>query len=135
MAEDEMIELLKKISEDIGAIKKYLRFQARDAIIALLNQIATTPERQQIWRLCEGTRSTDQIASETGVALRSVQYFLQQVEDAGLVVREKRGYPKRIEDIIPSEWKPWKPKKVSGEVTAPAEEVKPETTEETKGVE
>lgn len=112
MVEDEMIELLKKISDDIGEIKKFARFQARDAICTLLNKIAKTSERQQMWRLADGTLSNEQIADQIGVTVRSVQYFVQDAENERLIITEKRGYPKRAMDIIPLEWKPWKPKRV-----------------------
>ena len=102
--------LLKQISEDIKAIRNYARIQARIAISATLREIAKTPERQQMWRLFDGTKSTEQIAKEVSVTTRSVQYFVQDADDAGLLVTEKRGYPKRLEDVIPSEWKLWKPK-------------------------
>lgn len=102
--------LIKQISEDIRAIRNYMRLQARIAILASLRDIAKTPERQQMWRLFEGTKNTEQIAKEIGVSTRSVQYFVQDADDAGLLVTEKRGYPKRVENVIPTEWKPWKPK-------------------------
>jgi hypothetical protein len=111
-AEDEMISLLKRMADDIKVMKSYARFQARDAIVSVLNKIATTPERQQMWRLFDGTISNDAIAKLIGVTLRSVQYFVQDAESEGLVIAEKRGYPKRIEDVFPTEWKAWKPKKV-----------------------
>lgn len=116
MTKNEKLELLEKISEDISTIKRYTRFQARDAILTVLKNIATTPERQQMWRLADGTLGNEQIASEIGVTMRAVQYFVRDAENAGLLIIEKRGYPKRIEDIFPSEWKPWKPKKVQEEM-------------------
>jgi len=132
--EDEMVELLKKISEEISAIKRYARFQARDAISTTLNKVATTPERQQMWRLADGTRSNEEIATQIGVSLRSVQYFVQEAEDAGLIIVEKRGYPKRIEDIIPPEWKPWKPKQAKVEAQPqPQETVVTEEKQDVKG--
>jgi hypothetical protein len=109
--EDEMILLLKKIAEDIRSVKAYARFQARDAITVVLSKIATTPDRQQMWRLADGSLSNDQISKQVGVTLRSVQYFVQEAESAGLFVTEKRGYPKRVEDVFPIDWKTWKPKK------------------------
>ena len=115
MAKDEMVDLLKKISEDIGVIKRYARFQAMDAISIILGKVATTPERQQMWRLADGTLSNAQIANQIGVKLRTVQYFVQEAQNVGLIIMEKRGYPKRVENIIPPEWKPWKPKRVKVE--------------------
>lgn len=130
MTEEETISLLKKICDDISMIKKYAKFQARDAISTVLKKIATTPERQQMWRLCDGTKSTEQIASEIGVSTRSVQYFVQEADNAGLLIKEKRGYPKRIEDVFPPEWKPWKPKKVQGEKQPQPQKIETEIMEE-----
>jgi hypothetical protein len=107
----DILRALKNISEDVKAIRTYALLQARLAIIALLGEIAKTPERQQIWRLCDGTRSTEQISSEIGISIRSVQYFIQDADQAGLLVIERRGYPKRIENVIPSAWKAWRRKK------------------------
>jgi hypothetical protein len=110
VSEDEMIRLLKKISEDIAVIKRYARVQASSGISSMLKVVAKTPERQEMWRLADGTHSNEEIANRIGVTLRSVQYFVQEAEDAELIIMERRGYPKRIANLIPPEWKPWKPK-------------------------
>lgn len=110
MSEDEMISLLQKISEDIATMKNFAKLQAMGAISTILCKIASTPERQQMWRLADGNRSNEEIARMVGVALRSVQYFVQEAQDAGLIIMKRRGYPSRIVDVFPSEWKPWKPK-------------------------
>jgi len=82
-----------------------------------------------MWRLADGTLSNEEIAGQIGVTLRSVQYFVQEAESEGLIIRKKRGYPKRIEDIIPPEWKSWKRRKAQGEKVLGLEE----TTQGTKG--
>lgn len=110
MAEDEKVRLLTKISEDIEVIKRYMRFQATTEISDTLKVVAKTPERQEMWRLADGTHSNEEIANRIGVTLRSVQYFVQEAEDADLIIMERRGYPKRIVNLTPQEWKPWKPK-------------------------
>jgi hypothetical protein len=115
MSEDEMVPLLQKISEDIAMIKNFAKLQALEAMPAILRSVATTPERQQMWRLADGSISNEEIASQVGVALRSVQYFVQEAQDAGLIIMRRRGYPCRTLDIIPSEWKPWKPKSTESE--------------------
>lgn len=132
MEESEMISLLRRIEKRIETLERYARFQAKYAIESELKKVATTPERQQMWRLADGTLSNAQIASKIGVTLRSVQYFMQEAENAWLIVMKKRGYPKRIEDIVPLEWKPWKPKKVQVETQ---QEIKTETMEEGSNVE
>jgi DNA-binding CsgD family transcriptional regulator len=108
MANNEEIELLKQISSDLRELKRHLRFLSRDSITTMLNKVATTAERQEMWRLADGTRGNEEIAKQIGVSLRSVQYFVQEAENVGLITSERRGYPKRVEEIIPKEWKPWK---------------------------
>ncbi|MGE5533361.1 MAG: winged helix-turn-helix transcriptional regulator [Bacillota bacterium] len=104
-------EISKNVLKELGEIKTYLRFLARGAITTELSKVASTPDRQQIWRLADGSLSNEQIADKVGVSLRAVQYFVEESETKGLIKLEKRGYPRRIEEIIPTEWKPWKPKK------------------------
>lgn len=110
MSQNEMISLLEKISEDIAIMKNFMRLQAMEAISTTLQKIASTPERQQMWRLADGNRNNEEISKMVGVAMRSVQYFVQEAQDAGLIVMKRRGYPSRMVDVFPSEWKPWKPK-------------------------
>ena len=105
MLENDAMPLLKKISDDLDTLKRLLRIQTRRAVSSILDEIATTIERQQMWRPADGTMSNEQISETVGVALRSVQYFMQEAENLGLVFMLKRGYPKRVEDIIPSQWK------------------------------
>jgi transposase len=117
MPNDEVNEAL---AEELKEITRYLKVLSANAVMNLINKIATTPERQQMWRLADGSLSNEEIAKQIGVTLRTVQYFVQEAENTGLLVTEKRGYPKRIEDIFPKEWKPWKPskEKITGQETA-----------------
>ena len=129
MSENEMIRLLQKISEDITIAKNYLKMQALEAMPGILRNIATTCERQQMWRLADGSNSNEEIAKRVGVALRSVQYFVQEAQGSGLIIMERRGYPNRIVDIIPSEWKPWKPKSTESRESTPKTMVKEEESD------
>jgi hypothetical protein len=113
MSGDEVKKVLEKIREDLAEIKIYQRIAVRSAVETTLNSIASTPDRQQMWRLADGTLSNDQIADMVGVTLRSVQYFVEDAEKNGLVTMVKRGYPKHVVDLIPVNWKPWKPKKAA----------------------
>lgn len=101
-------EHVDKILGELRELKKYLKVFSASAVMDLLNKVATTPERQQIWRLADGSHSNEDIAKQIGVTPRAVQYFVQESENMGLVISEKRGYPKRVLDIYPKEWKPWK---------------------------
>ena len=123
MSKDETLTILKKISEDIAVIKRYARFQALSAMSNVLKVVAKTPERQEMWRMADGTHSNEEIANRIGVTLRGVQYFTQETEDAGLIIMEKRGYPKRVIDMTPPEWKPWKPRRAYTEVKSEAQKI------------
>jgi len=115
MSQNEIMSTLQKISEDVAVMKSFLRLMATEATTTILRKIASTPERQQMWRLADGNRSNEEIAKMIGVALRSVQYFVQDAQDDGLIFMKKRGYPSRTIDVFPSEWKPWKPKSEVGQ--------------------
>lgn len=109
MDEDEVF-LSKNVIKELNEIKRYLRFLARESIVTQLSKTATTPDRQQIWRLADGSLSNEQIAQKVGITLRAVQYFVEEAEAVGLIISEKRGYPRKIENIVPSDWKAWKHK-------------------------
>lgn len=110
MDNQNLIEVLNTISEDIRWIRKGIARMARESYRKDLEKVANTPTRQEIWRLCDGSLSTEAIAKKIGVTARSVQYFIQDAEKAGLLIMLKRGRPKRPDDFdeIPSEWKPYK---------------------------
>jgi len=109
-SENHTVELLARISNDIHAIRKNIIRLVRDSYRQDLERAASTPERQEMWRLFDGTISTEDIAKRVGVSARTVQYFVQDAEKVGLVKIAKRGFPKRTEDfdVIPSEWKSYK---------------------------
>jgi hypothetical protein len=107
MESETEVKLLKELVE----LKMYVKVLSANAVLSLLGNIATTPERQQIWRLADGSRSNEDIAKQINITLRAVQYFVQEAESIGLFILIKRGYPKRVQDITPKDWKPWKQSK------------------------
>ncbi len=119
MSENDVATILRKVSDDLDIIKRLLRIQARQSMLILIEEVATTPERQLMWRLADGTLSNEEIAQRVSVALRSVQYFIQDAENLGLIYMAKRGYPRRTEDIIPPKWKPIKKTKSKEDVLDP----------------
>lgn len=123
MAEQPLIDLLKAISEDMHWIRIDMARLARDSYRQDLEKIANTSARQEIWRLCDGNLSNEEIAKRIGVTLRAVQYFVQEAEKKGLITMPKRGYPKRLDnfDEIPAEWKPYK--KPEGQTAEPEVEL------------
>lgn len=110
MAESDLIPYLKTISEDIHWIRKDIARLARKSYLEDLEKVANTPARQEIWRQCDGSLSSDEIAKKIGITTRSVQYFVQDAEKKGLTTSLKRGYPIRTDsfDEIPVDWKPYK---------------------------
>lgn len=110
MQTEEVVEILRRISTNLDSIREHTRRLARSSYKEDLEKVASTPQRQEMWRLCNGTLSTEDIASRIGVSTRTVQYFVEEAERMGLVKSYRRGYPKRNEDFdeIPSEWRPYK---------------------------
>ncbi len=100
-----------KMLDELRAIRHILEIQSRDELQKELERVATTPERKEIWRLCDGTRSNDEIAKQIGITLRSVQYFVQDAITLNLLTQEKRGTPKRQIDYVPPKWPAYKKKK------------------------
>ena len=95
---------IQALLDELSKIRQLLEILTRNALKEELEKIATTDERKQIWVLCNGLRSTDEIAKEVGVTSRTVQRFIKELRKADLVTVEKRGYPKRRFDYIPSDW-------------------------------
>jgi len=129
MQTEEVVEILRRISTSLDAIKEHTRRLSRSSYKEDLEKVTSTPQRQEMWRLCDGTLSTEDIARKIGVSTRTVQYFVEEAERMGLVKSYRRGYPKRNEDFdeIPSEWKPYRKPQEKVEVAQ-------ETTETQGGV-
>jgi len=117
MQTEEVVEILRRISVSLDAIREHTRRLARSSYKEDLEKIASTPQRQEMWRLCDGTLSTEDIARKIAVSTRTVQYFVEEAERMGLVRSYRRGYPKRNEDFdeIPSEWKSYRKAEEKGE--------------------
>ena len=93
-----------KLLDELTNIRQLVEMLARDALRKELENVATTDDRKRIWALCDGSLSTDKIAREVNITQRTVQIFVKALQDADLVVKERRGYPKRRFDYIPSDW-------------------------------
>ena len=87
-------------------IRELLQIIASDKIKEQVEQLATTDERKKVWALCDGAYSTSEIAERVKISLRAVQIFLKELQDAGLLITERRGYPKRAFDFVPLGWTP-----------------------------
>jgi len=110
MQREEVIEILRRMSANLDAIREHTRRLSRSSYREDLEKVASTPQRQEMWRLCDGTLNTEDIARKIGISTRTVQYFVEEAEKMGLIKSYRRGYPKRNEDFdeIPTEWKPYR---------------------------
>jgi predicted ArsR family transcriptional regulator len=95
----------EKIYEELVKIRELLERLARKELKEDLEKIATTKERKKIWVLCDGMTSTSDIATKAGISQRAVQIFLNELQTRDLITFERRGYPKRRYDYIPSDWR------------------------------
>jgi len=97
-------ELLGKVLQELSKIRQLVEILARDSLKSMLKEVATTTERKKIWVLCNGALSTEEIAKKVNVSRRAVQIFVKELRLKGLIEIEKRGYPKRKFDYVPSDW-------------------------------
>ena len=96
---------IKQIISEFREIKHIVLLNSRENLKKEIEDIASTDERKVIWGLLDGMTLTTDIAAKVGVSARTVQIFVLQLEEKELVVTEKRGYPKRRIDYIPSDWR------------------------------
>jgi len=101
----ELKNLLEKVYEELVKVRYLLEIMVRDELKKAVESIATTNERRRIYALLDGLSSTEEIAQRAGVSQRAVQLLVKDLLYAGLVSLEKRGYPRRTFDYVPSEWR------------------------------
>ncbi len=99
-----MNETNQEILAQMEIIRRLLEFIANDQITRVLETLATTEARRQIWALLDGRNSTSDISEKLSVSMRTVQQFVKELEESNLVLTEKRGYPQRIINYIPRSW-------------------------------
>jgi len=97
-------EMLMGIFEEIVKVRKLLEMSLKDKLQKELEQILTTKERKMIWALSDGFTDTKTISNKAGVSQRAVQITVKELQIADLIDIERRGYPKRKFDYVPSEW-------------------------------
>ena len=105
----ELLEELKKVDMEIlnelSEIRLLLQILAEEALRKKLEEVATTKIRRKMWILFDGTLSTEEIAKKLNVTQRAVQIFVYELKKKDLIVIERRGYPRRRFDYIPSDWR------------------------------
>lgn len=97
---------LMSLYDEIVKIRQLLEISLKDDLLKELEKVLTTKERKVVWTLCDGVTDTKTIAEKTGISVRSVQVTVKELQEADLMVVERRGFPKRRFDYIPFEWKP-----------------------------
>lgn len=95
---------LQNLYEEIVKIRKLLEVMLSESLKEELEKIATTAQRRRMWALFDGTVSTEEIARRVGVTQRAVQIAAREFQAKDWVFTERRGYPKRRLDYIPSDW-------------------------------
>jgi hypothetical protein len=97
---------LMNVYDEIVKIRQLLEISLKDDLLKELEKVLTTKERKNVWALCDGVTDTKTIAEKTGFSLRSVQVTVKELQEADLMVVERRGFPKRRFDYVPFEWMP-----------------------------
>lgn len=97
----------KADQESCDELTKLARILAVPVAIKQLENLANSDERKAIWVLCSGKLTREQIASKSGVSLKTVNTFASLAMTYGLLEEEKGkgGHPRRVIDYVPSNWK------------------------------
>jgi DNA-binding transcriptional ArsR family regulator len=98
-------KMMMSVYEEVLKIRQLLEITFRNDLQKELERVLTTKERKMVWVLSDGLTDTNAIARKAGISQRAVQATAKDLQDAGLVVVERRGFPKRKFDCVPSEWR------------------------------
>ena len=98
-------KMLMGLYEEVVKIRQLLEMTVKDNLRKELEKIVTTKERKMIWALSDGFTDTKTIAKKAGISQRAVQIVVKDLQNADFLVVERRGFPKRRFDYVPSKWK------------------------------
>ena len=98
------MDINEQILEELKAIRKLLTVFSQDKLAAFQENIRatylTTPQRQQMYDLFDGTLSQKEIATKVGVSSEGVRQLVVALEQTGLVeqvaINGRQKNPKRI---------------------------------------
>lgn len=93
-----------KLIDEVSKIRQLVELLAKEVIRKDLEDLATTTGRKKLWALCDGSLNTEELAQKANVSQRTVQVFVKKLKESDLIFLERRGYPKRRFDYIPSDW-------------------------------
>ena len=97
--------MLMSLYDEIVKIRQLLEMAVKDGLRKELERVLTTKERKIVWSLSDGFTDTKTIAKKAEISRRAVQITVRELQEAELLVVERRGFPKRKFDYIPSGWK------------------------------
>lgn len=98
------MDINEQILEELKAIRKLLTVFSQDKLTEFQETIRTkyltTPQRQQMYDLFDGTLSQKEIAAKIGVSSEGVRQLVVALEQAGVVeqvtINGRQKNPKRI---------------------------------------
>jgi hypothetical protein len=92
------------IVKELKLINKILTIAHANQIEAELIKLASTDDRKRMWILIDGNRMTKDISQRTGMAIRTVDLFLQQANKAGFIDNPPRKPPVKLINYTPIKW-------------------------------
>ena len=98
------MDLNQQVLEELKAIRRLLTIFSQDKLEEFNENIKTkyltTPQRQQMYELFDGTKSLKEISTVVNVSSEAVRQFTVSLEQAGLieyvVINGKQKNPKRV---------------------------------------
>ena len=98
------MDINEQILEELKAIRRLLTVFSQDKLAAFQENIRTTylttPQRQQMYELFDGTLSQKEIAAKVGTSSEGVRQLVVSLEQAGIVeqvaINGRQKNPKRV---------------------------------------
>ena len=98
------MDINEQILQELKSIRRLLTIFSQDKIKdfneSIKTKYLTTPQRQQMYELFDGTKSLKEISAVVKVSSEAVRQFAVSLEEAGLIeyviVSNKQKNPKRI---------------------------------------
>lgn len=97
-------KMMMSVYEEVLKIRQLLEITFRKELQEELERILTTEERKMVWALSDGFSDTKSIGEKAGISQRAVQAIAKDLQEAGFLVVERRGFPKRRFDYVPPKW-------------------------------
>lgn len=95
MSSDNLESLERRLDHVIALLKILASKQIEEKRRIILS----TPKKQQIYELCDGTNEMREIAEKADVSGEYVRLTIRDLEDIGFVIVQSKGtkhYPKRV---------------------------------------